>query len=574
MPTIPQYITREGLPATGGVRGGVLGLPVVQQPGLREQGASAFEQALGAPSEAVQTAGATLAQIDELKQRRQRAFDTLNGQKAEADWRIPMQQMSSRLLEEDYQTYPERLVEEGGKLIQEAGGPLTPYARAIFDKGAKEYLAALHMRALDTRTKRTEQDATYTFARQIQQAQTDYANATNDYDRMLAKGRLEENARLGVAAGLFNGEAAANAVKKATDAMDVQTVQQHIQVDPDAARIELMRQLKGEEASAGFPKVPREHMAQLHQEAVQVTEQRLRQAEHTERVGDYRFGKQQDQSAADIRGRLTTILPTPENVPQYDALLEEVNRKAQGLKPAISGAAQQEFTSHIRTLRAAALKPREVDDGPTERRLTILLDAADNDREYQDVRAQVVQSASLLKPETTQRFLNQIYERRQGGHYTQLNGYKEGIRVILGGDIAEGNYMAMLRGSLQEAEQARLRTALDVYRERMATLAGESRDQANADAPRIALEIRRAYMDVPAKEERLRRLPLPLQGPDGKSGVQDEEKARQIVNTLPHMSDAEKKRTMDQWKQWRGTVTEPVEGTTPQQGTQRQRVRQ
>jgi hypothetical protein len=578
VPQIPQYLAREQLPTSSGVRGGVVNVPVVGQPGADTAGGAVLEKALGALPEAIESAGALQVKTEELQQHRQKAFDTINAKTQHQEWRLEMQPTYETLRQGDWQTLPERVEEEGKRLIEKRSQNLSPYAKALFEEDAKQSLAVFQQRAIEERIKRTEQATTFTFARELQQGQEALAKATNDYERQVAQGQLEETAKRFVDTGLVDGAKVAAALKQTKDAVAEEQVRTAIQADPANMRLQLQAQAK---IASGVPDVatdpnlplaPPEKLAELTQYAWEIEHQRLAQQEHAEVWADRRLAKEQEQTAADLRARLTTILPTPENVAQYDALLAEVNQKAQGAHPAISGTHQQEFTNHIRTLRAAALHPREVDDGPTERRLTILLDAADNERDYNDVRAQVIQNAGMLKPETMKGMLSTIYERKQSGHYSQLHGYREGIRVIMGGDIAEGNYMAMLRGTMQEAEQVRLRNALDAYRAWAAETAKTSRDQVNSEGPIKALELRHTYMDVPDTEAKARRLPLPLLGRDGKTPVQDRAEAIAIISKLPG-TDASRQRVLQQWDDWRKGATPPATTTTPPSGG-RQKVPQ
>jgi len=543
--------------------------------GTEKAGGAVLDQSLTAIPEGLQQAGHLVVEAQALEAHRQKAFETLNATTQHQEFRPDLATAVDQLRQGgDWQQMPERVLEEGNRLIGERGAKLgTPYARALFEQHAKETLAVSYQHALDERTKRTEQVTTFTFAKELQHAQEAYAGATNDYDRMVAQGQLEDIGKRFVDSGLVDGAKVAVALKQTYDGMQAERVKAAIQVDPAGMRTQLLAQIRGGETRADLPLAPPDKVAELAHEAWQTQHQQLGEKEHAEHLADYHLGKQQEQAAADIRARLTVLQPIPESVPGYDALLKEVNQKAQGATPTISGQAQQEFTNHIRTLRAAALHPREVDDGPTERKLTILIDAADNDQDLQHARGVVIQNAGLLKPATFKTLLNSVYERQKADHYSLLPGYREGVRVIMGGDIAEGNYMAMLRGSMQETEQVRLRTTLDLYRSRMAEIATQSRAQANAEGPDIAIQLRREQMDVPAKEEKLKRLPLPLQGPDGKTGVIDEEQAKTIIQKMSNVTSADRQRIFEQWQQWHKSAAPVTPSATPQPST-RQKVSQ
>jgi hypothetical protein len=567
VPTIPSFYTREALPATSGSRGGVSQVPVVQQPGTQDTGPSAMEKSLGVLPEALQQTGQLVARTEELGAHRQKAYDTIKGTSASQDYRLDMAPAYNEWRKGDWESLPDRVRTEGERLMKERGRDLTPYARAIYEQHAKETLNIFQDRALAERSKRADEAANFTFAREMQQAQEAIAGAHNDYERQVAKGQRDEVAKRWVDSGLADGVKVATILKNTDDAIDLEHNKMAIQANPEAMRDQYQAQLEGKATRADLPLAPPMHLAELAAEARQTHQQRLGHEEHVERRADYQHAKQQEQAANEIRGRLTSIRGTQEDLPAYDALLAEVNQKAQGAHPTISGEAQREFTTHIRSLRTAAANPRQVDDAKVEMKLGLMLDAADNEADYASVRSMVIQQAGMLTPETRNRLLNTIYERKASGHYSHLNGYKEGLRAIMGGDIAEGTMMAMFRGTMKEGDQLRMRNALTIYQTRMAELSGQSREQANADGLQIGLEIRRAYIDLPAREEKYKALPLPLQrtNPDETQGIADEQEALAIIAKLPQATKAMRQDIYDQWKAWRYSpvATESFAPKTP-----------
>ena len=571
MPQIPQFYAREALPASGGqgARGGIVGVPAITQPGAQDSGATALEKSLGALPEALEQAGGLAVQAEELQAHRQKAFDTLNATKQKQDTITDFQTGYEVWKQGDWQTLPERTLEEGNKLIAERKAQLTtPYAQQLFEADAKHTLNVYHQKALEERTKRTESATAFTLARELQQAQEDLARATNPYEVLVAQGRIETTAQRFVDANLVDGVKMATLVKGTYDAVDDEQNLNAIAVNPAGMRQQYQAQIRKQATDPNLPLARPGKLAEFAEKAWQTEQQRIAAGEHVEKMADYRLGKQQERAAADIGARLSIILPIPENVNKYDEMLAEVNAASQGKEPLLNLNMQQHFQREIRTLRAAATHPRDTDDAATERTLINRLDAANNDRDYQAVRAMVIQSAGLLKPETTQRFLNTIRERTVSGHYSQDAAYKEGTRIIIGADIAEGNLVAVMKGFTQEDEQRRLRDAMDNYRSWFEGMWQQDQALARAQSGEKALEMRRTYMDIPGKEAKLQALPLPLRGADGRTGVTDEGQADAIIDKLPGKDKAEKQRIKDQWKTWNQTYGEEAkkrqQSTTPQ----------
>lgn len=553
MPQIPSYLARQELPSSGGqgARGGIVGVPAITQPGAQDSGATALERSLGALPEALEQAGGLAVRTEELQAHRQKAFDTLNATQKKQDTITDFQTGYEVWKQGDWQTLPERTLEEGNKLIAERKAQLTtPYAQQLFEADAKHTLNVYHQKAIEERTKRTESTTAFTLARELQQAQQDLARATNPYEVLVAQGRIETTAQRFVAANLVDPVKMATMVQGTYDAVDDEQNLNAIQVNPAGMRQQYQAQIRKQATDPNLPQARPEKLAEFAEKAWQTEQQRIAQGEHVEKMADYRLGKQQERAAADISARLSIILPIQENVNKYDEMLAEVNAAAQGAQPLITFQQQQHFTSQIQSLRAAATHPRTVDDGPTERMLINRLDAANSPRDYEAVRMMVTQSASLLTPQRYEHFMNTIRERTVGGHYSQDAAYKEGMRVIIGADVAEGNLVAVMKGFTQEDEQRRLKDATDHYRQWFETTWQEDQALARAQSGEKALEMRRTYMEIPTKEAKLGALPLPLRGPDGRTPVLDREQAIGIISKMPGYDAAGRQREVDKYDAW------------------------
>ena len=228
-------------------------MPAMGQPGMQDSGASALERSLTALPESMQQAGTLLGRTEELKEKRQQAFDTLNATTAHQELRLELQPKYAEWRQGDWQTLPERVLEEGRELIKARAEALTPYGRALFEKHALETLTVFQQRALEERQKRTESTATFTMTREIQQGQEALASATNPYEVMLAQGQIHETFERMVQAGLADGGKAALAEKQMLDAAHDEQVENATTAHPDAMYHNLLAQSRKEATLAELP---------------------------------------------------------------------------------------------------------------------------------------------------------------------------------------------------------------------------------------------------------------------------------------------------------------------------------
>src|SRR5262245_44179593 len=69
VPQIPTYLTERELPGAGGIQGGVVGTPVVTQPGAERARGAVLDEALAAIPQGIQTLGQAGVQIAGLQLR-------------------------------------------------------------------------------------------------------------------------------------------------------------------------------------------------------------------------------------------------------------------------------------------------------------------------------------------------------------------------------------------------------------------------------------------------------------------------------------------------------------------------
>lgn len=547
MPRLPEYVPREGVPMSSGIGRGTVPVPVVGSPTADPQAQTAGIRAVGAVASALTESGTALMQAEEFRSRRQQAQDVLDSRtRVQTKFRQPMQARIDELRQGDYREFPEAVMREGNRLIQEVGAELSPGARRYFEEDANQLLSVMQQQAIGERTRRRDQDTAFAMQREVQDFQTTLLRTQDPFERMVAKGQLEQTMQRFVSTGLVDGAKAADVLQKTMDTAAVQDVQIAIQANPQGMRDQLLAQTRGEPTSPNLPTAPVEQLAALTQEATRVYAQALNFRENQEQAVQRRVTKLQKDSAIDLRAQLSELAPIQENVPQYDKLLTEVNTRAR--KGELTEGDQRELLGEVRQLKNAALNPPQRDDSTIERKLVIKLDAAQNPADLAQVRQEIVASAQSLKPETVQGFLGRVRERSRSDHWSNLPGVREGFRTLMGADVAEGSLVPQLRGLRAEAEQVRLRTALDIYRTQVQALAeGDAQragnsEQANAQAPDLALRIRRQYVDVPGQEAKKAALPPVLQN------VPTEAEAIKVLSGLPG-TPAERLRLLERWKQ-------------------------
>lgn len=565
MPRIPDYLAQREVPGTGGLPRGTVNIPVTGEPQADAQGFTATERGLQTLGAGVEHLGTNLIRAQEVEATRRRADGVLKAKLQAQEYRLKAQPLYDELRQGDYETFPERLLESGRELMGELAQDLTPEAQGLFQEDASQFLGALQQRALTERTQRRDQQTAFALTREIKDYQQHLLLARDPFERALAEEMLDSTVERFVATGLVNGAQAATLLQKTREETAVQTVQVAIQAQPVAMRAQLLAQGAGQPTREDLPLAPPSQLAQLTAQAGEVSRQQANDRFRDEQRAGVEVQKRQEQREADLYRQLTELDPVPENVAQYDALLRMVNQE--GVSGGIRGEGQRVLGGLVLNLRRAAANPRETDDRAAERTLTLQLYAANNDRDFAQVKEDIFRQADLLTRETRKGLLSTLDERSQRNHWSRLPGVQAGRQIILGGDITEGG-QAVFRGLRQEAEQVRLRIALDAYTTQIQDMASTNAQEANYRAPEIALQIRRTYMDVPSREETLRRLPLPLQGPDGQ-GIPQKEEAYQIIRQLPFQTDAERQRIREQYDRWQQLeqqlATPPAAPTAPRQ---------
>ena len=567
MPNVNTLLTPGELYPTGtGAPRTVVGTPSVPQPSLTPAAGQAVGEGLAHLGAGIENfaAGVQRAQLYQAAlQKAQNTLDShsaLNSYTTNVDRYVADQQLEVSKEKVKYQDLPDLVQKYHEDLVGQLGESMNPQARQLFQIEAGKRFAVVNR---DVLKYRDDQMAFHgnelkVEARAVFVDGVLHATSPADADQRMLQYQTTLD-RLADARVLRHEEVPGE-VFKARQTIAEQQMELRVQKDPQGALTDLLTGGTQLDPALNPLLIPK-----LIASARGVIRQQDDDRTRHEVVADKAMGKRQDLTEVAFQTRLNQISPLPENLAQYDQLLAETNGSAQILD--LSREGFQRITHETRTLRGVALNPPQIQDAAMERRLAILIKSADNDADFTAVRRAVIDGSSRILPETLRTFLGDIEARKNQTHPLHLPGVQMGRRAIISGDISESGQMAMQRGALSEAEQVRLRTALDIYDARVMELTQTSREQANAQAPAIGTEIRRTYMELPAKADILRRLPLPLQGnvdaTGNGAGIEDETTAVAIIRRLPNTPDTEKERIYTQWYRWRYVI--PQGYTPPQQ---------
>lgn len=470
--------------------------------------------------QALQQAGGYLQQTEELKAHRAKAFDTLNAKTASFEARFPLQTLDAALLKADYQTYPDELEKQGHALIADRAKGLTPGARAIFTEDATQYLAVLHGRATQESSKRTEQAAAYTTSQTLYQAQDDYANATNDYEREVALGELRTTAQQMVGAGLVSGSAAATLVHKTVENAVKDRALVLNRTDPVGAYLDLKNIAEGGAAQHGeLANIPRTLLPELMTDAQQQMHTANTQKEHAQKLAEAQLHQKQNANAITLRNDLMNIVPTPNNMAAIQLAKQHI------LDAGSTGGLSEPLHATLTNLAAGweekARTYTPVDDEPTKKHLLEVMTFATTPSEFDQVQLELYHSMPQLTGPTIQKIGQEIEARRGSLHPLNQEEAKAGRRLIMDtampGIVSFGsagtNYMDV-------EEKTRLSTALNTYEQR---ILGLDAPHVRREAMGIAREVLKDFYEVPLGApdytmKQMKFLPLPIRrgGPEGK----------------------------------------------------------
>jgi hypothetical protein len=461
VPRLPFGLADPQLPATSGRRGGTVGVPVVQEPGIDSDAATLPGRALGDLGTQVAQAGQYLQQAEAYQFQRQRAQDVLDSKTELQETRQLLLTKYDELLQGDYRTLPEDVLKEGNRIIQERGRHLSPQARALFTEDAKQALTVLQQNALGERTKRRDQNTAYTMSREIQQVQALMLRTTTPYEQEVVLGQFDDLAAQFVSTGLVRGEVMATMRQKTLDAVADQRVQQMIQAYPDAMQQNLYAQLTNQPTREDLPQARPESLAELHQQAKTMSKARFAEQEHKERYQAYQLSEQQRQNSRELVTQLYTTPLTPASVPKFQEILTQA---AAGLK---SGVLDERMGEHIMNtaqahMQTASKPPVFRDDPETEYTLSLAIRMAERPEQFAQARDMLTsQARGRLKPETFGQLYDKLEQREAASNWRHFPEVRAAKDILVRGAMVP--YGGTLAGQMKPMMQQKLTWAIDAW---------------------------------------------------------------------------------------------------------------
>jgi hypothetical protein len=504
MPRLPQYLSQQPLPSSTGVRGGIVGVPVVGGATVGTPGPSAIEQSLGVFPQTMANVAGMMQQTAQLEQRRQQAQDVLDATLADQDFAQRYDARVAELEQGDYRVLPKSVLDDGntllGQIANERG--LSPQAKAILTARAQERMTVAQQRALSFRAKRQDQDKTYALSNAVHEAQQRVANARDPYERQVAWGQFEETLTAFQASYLADPGALAELRVKTAKAIEVQTVQTAIQADPEAMYTQLLAQTRGEPTREELPLAPMESLAQLTAQARDVRRQQWGEREHQERWQDYQVKKRQEENSVELRTSIYTTPVNPSNVATFDKLIRQA---AEMMK---RGELDESTGEHLmQTAQAhsiqAAKPPVRIDDPAAKDTLTLMVMQAQTPDEFTRAREMLTQAGvKKLTPETYMQFVDKLDSREKGRFWHDLPEVRAAREILVRGAIIP--YGGSFAGQMKPKMQQKLSLALDTWEYALQQRLDDPRqglDAVRRDARRLAEDMRQRYL-VPDFEDK------------------------------------------------------------------------
>lgn len=468
MPRLPFGISNAEIPTSTGNRGGMVQVPVIQDPGLDSDAATLGGRALAQFGEQVATTGQYLAQAEGYQFQRQRAQDVLDAKTELQETRQAFLAKYDELVQGDYRTLPEDMLKAGNQIMAERGRSLTPQARALYTEDAQQALTAMQQTALSERTKRRDQHTAYTMSREIQQVQELMLRTTDPYQREVLLGQYRDLSQQFVATGLVRGEVMADMEKKTMNALSDQQVQQMIQAFPDAMRQNLLAQITRQPTRADLPSGRPEVLAELHQQAVTVSRARFAEQEHQERYKAHQLKEQQIVNSRELTTRLYMTRMTPENVPKFEEIMALA---AAGMKQGTLDERQGEHLmvtaqAHMQT---AAKPPQLQDDEALASTLSLATRMAETPEEFERARTLLsTQALGRLKRNTIEDIYDALERRQAASEWRQLPKVRAAKDILMRGAMVP--YGGTLAGIMKPQMQQKTSWAIDSWEEQLQTI--------------------------------------------------------------------------------------------------------
>lgn len=553
MPRIPFGIADPQLPASAGLRGGVVQTPVVQEPGLDAEAAMLPGRALTEIGGQVGQAGQYLQQAEAYQFQRQRAQDVLDSTLGFQDFAQQYQPALAERQKGDYRTMATDVVKMGRDLAKQVAQQrqLSPQARALFQEKAETAITRAQQGALEFSTQRFQQDSIFAVSTEVQQVQADAADARDEGELMMTLGRLQGTLMQGVSSGLWGGDVAAKMYRETEFTVRKDRAARQIWNTPHESFQELLRMSQGQRATTGaFQHLPTPLIEPLLREAATRIGHVAQLQEVQRRAVKAQQQDLQNRNAIQLTADLHSVKPLPENV----ALLEQHVERIRLAGPAghLEKDEYQQLLNHATAWaeKARAFVPR--DDEAKKKALQVVLTSLQTPEDYRWFKDQVAANGDGLTGDTYQKLMQDADTYANRNHPLNIEEYKEARRRILDwAGINPSSPAPVIAGILRTADQENTANALLALQSWAVT---QPPDVLKRDALGMADSLMDTYLkQMSATQVMSAKGISPVLQTGGPLGqvAPNEEWAMYALNHVRGMTDAQRGRELKQFETFR-----------------------
>lgn len=539
MPQIPLFYAKEQLPSTGGqqARGGIVGAPGLQQPGMQDAGPSALEQSLGALPQALQQSGELMLRTEELQQHRLRAQNTLDAATRRQDTRPQLSGLLDQLKQGPYQTLPEDFLKQGNDLITAQGESLNPQAKALFTEKAKEDLAMLYNAALQERSQRRDAATTMSVMTEVNWLQSQYHKAGSEAERLMLKDDLHSLLTSFVGSGLMKGEVGAKIMADTENGIATEQARMRIRTDPSSALQAISARMKpgGTTDDEAISNVSPALLPDLWDEATKQLEHRVTVQEHDAARQRRTLQEQQSMVAGNYRA---SIYKPGVSAQELIQLVDPINKDFRLQR--LGEQDQQQLLGHIQTMlhkmEDDKYKDRNIPEVAHSAWLRIYSAQTPADL---DVAQRFVQgNTSGLSVETMQSMLNKIDIARDKNNPLNDDYAREAKRVFLEGAFPGGVIPAVM-DKIDGATQGKISQGLNLLYDELRRIYDT---EGKSAMQQKAVETGRRLLDLYFPQGAGGMSKLPSGMPPVFQGIENFEDGLMVLDTLKDSMSPEQRR--------------------------------
>ena len=495
MPRLPVGLGSDAqLPATGGLRGGTVGLPVAQEP-MADLGAATLPaRGLADVGGQLEQAGQYVVQADAYQAQKGRAQAALDSTLGFQDFAQQFQPLlAKRQQEGDYQTLAKDTVQLGNQVADKVAleRNLSPEAKALFREKTQAALTHAQASSLEVERTRFHQNATFAMANEVHQVQQD-AMAAQDLPTIEAHlGRLYGTLQQGVTRGYLDAKVGASMYNETKLSVFKDWGTRTVDAQPIGSYQELLGLASGQPATTpAFQNLPPQFIDPLLQHAA-VQVQRMTHFADLQKKQVLEVRKQQqDANAGQLTAQLFEFKPLPENLSKIDATLETIRQGLKDGRLAVNEGQQMLTMAQGYAEKARTYVP--VDNYAIAKDLRVQLASAQTVEASRALIPQIMANQAALTGETYQALMKDIESRSNALHPLNSEGYKDGVKRIMWYAGIDANApLPMLAQQLRTAEQVATANALLAYQLAVSKM---TPDQIRTDALPLADKMIQEHM--------------------------------------------------------------------------------